>query len=469
MKLVMFTINPLFPDQVMGGAQKHLKHIAIHLGELGHDVIVLCTQRADSIDPFQWHERVEVKPTFRFKQPFPGPYDTPAYNLAAAVQDMAEHLAQADRFYMHDGEYLFPFVYRHIPTVVSLRDNVYPETMLGSFLSHGDALIAISEYSRQFYLHTAGRFFPELKERAIVIHNGIDWERFKPTVPNEILNYVDVDPQRHRILLHPHRPEPSKGLQQTLDVVDLLVHQHGISNLKALIPQWLDVGISADLRAYYDDIRHQLAERNLTDHVVLHGWIPQNLMPQLYSLGDVMVSLGHFVESFGNTVYESLGCGTPAIAARISTHRELLPDDLLDKVHFDDADRAAAIAAEIIRTKRRTSPETMSYLHQYYGIERQLKAYADAILHTPPKGPMTYQFAPLDDRTRYRLSPWCYEWEGGFYHDFRANHTAIPALSSLIRAHPDGFTIANADDAKVPHEHFDRWYRQGYIAPAMDL
>ena len=36
MKIVMFSINPLFPDKVTGGASKHLYHIARHLGELGH-------------------------------------------------------------------------------------------------------------------------------------------------------------------------------------------------------------------------------------------------------------------------------------------------------------------------------------------------------------------------------------------------------------------------------------------------
>ena len=69
-------------------------------------------------------------------------------------------------------------------------------------------------------------------------------------------------------------------------------------------------------------------------------------MPEYYSLGGVTLALGHFVESFGNTVYESLGCGTPAIVARISSHRELLPESLVDKVDFGDHDTAPAIAAE---------------------------------------------------------------------------------------------------------------------------
>ncbi|MEZ4516570.1 MAG: glycosyltransferase [Chloroflexota bacterium] len=84
-----------------------------------------------------------------------------------------------------------------------------------------------------------------------------------------------------------------------------------------------------EVQAFYRQMEQEIAERGLQDYFVFHDWIPQHLMPQYYSLGQVTLSLGHFVESFGNAVYESLGCGTPTIAARVATHRELLPDDLL--------------------------------------------------------------------------------------------------------------------------------------------
>ncbi len=71
-------------------------------------------------------------------------------------------MQQADRFYIHDGEFVFPYVYHDKPTVVGLRDNVYPETIQGAFHFKGHTLIVISEYARQFFLQTVGRFFPEL-------------------------------------------------------------------------------------------------------------------------------------------------------------------------------------------------------------------------------------------------------------------------------------------------------------------
>jgi glycosyltransferase involved in cell wall biosynthesis len=469
MKIVMFSINPLFEDKVIGGSTKHLQNIAIRLGELDHEVTVLCTARPDTNIPFQWHDKVRVLPILKFKQPFPQPYEIPAYDWAANIQEIALHLSTADRFYMHDGEFLFPPVYQKIPTIISLRDNVYPETMLGSFLFQGDTLITISHYSSQICLNTAGRFLSELQERMLVIPNGLDWNQFKPRSPsNEIFNFIPINPEEHTIILHPHRPEPSKGLSQTVEVVDLLVNQYQIKNIKTLVPKWFDAKNSLEVKDYYEKIQLEIHQRGLANHFLFHEWVPQSLMPDYYNLGEVMLSLGHFVEAFGNTVYESLGCGTPAIAARIATHRELLPDNLVDKVHFNDQEQAAHLAAQILRAKKKTSEETMRYLHTHYDMEKQLAGYTNAILSATKKNQITYRFTPINENTRFKLAPWCYQWgEKYFYHDFLAKHETIELLSTLLSEFPDGFSSQEATKQEVAKNQVDSWYRQGYLVPVL--
>lgn len=465
MQIVMFSVNPLFPSTVMGGAPKHLQNIALYLGEAGHDVTVLCTQVNNADKPFRWHDRVQVLPLLRFKQPFPQPYATPAYNLAGVLQDVGDYLQTADRFYMHDGEFLFPYAYQHVPTVISLRDNVYPETLLGSFLFQGDKLILISEYSRQYYLHTTGRFFPELDARIEVIYNGLDWEKFKPTAPGQILDILPIQPGAQPILLHPHRPEDTKGIRQTIAVVDLLVHRYGYTEMIALAPKWLDIQLTADLRAFYAEIQQEIYARGLERNFIFHDWIPQALMPELFSLGSVTLSLGSFVESFGNAVYESLGCGTPTIAARISTHRELLPDHLLDKVDYGDVDTAAAIAASIFSERRRTSPETLAYLHNHYSVDEQLSHYAAIILHAQKSPPLQYRHPRLTPVTRYALAPWCYISRRGIYHDFRADYLKEHTILELLERYPDGFTEDEAVKAGLFTDELQAFYREGYLVP----
>jgi hypothetical protein len=146
MNILAFSMTPLYPDRVMGGAQKQLYAVVLHLARSGHRVRVVCTRREpDAVQPFQWHPNAEVIPTFRFKQPYPEPYATPIFNIANAIQDLGEFLAEADVFYSHDGGFIFPYVYSTTPTVVSLRSVIFSETLQSAFLFQGDDLILISK------------------------------------------------------------------------------------------------------------------------------------------------------------------------------------------------------------------------------------------------------------------------------------------------------------------------------------
>ena len=465
MKIVMHSITPLFPDHVLGGAQKHLRFVATHLGKIGHQVVILSTRRDDTQDDFYWHPNVKVRPILRYKQPFPGPYDTGAHNIAGIVQDFYEELQDADRCYIHDGELLFPFLYEHLPTIVSLRDNVYPETIQGAFIHQAHRMILISEYSRNFVLATAGRFFPELAERIELIHNGIDWSHFKPSTTENVQKLIpQVDPNQHTIILHPHRPEETKGMWQTIGIVDLLVNKYGHQNLRVLVPQWLGSNADEGVQDFYQRVHEEITGRGLNQYFVFHGWIPHDLLPEFYSLGQATLSQGSFVETFGNAVYESLGCGTPSVVARIATHRELLPEQLIDKNDYGDLESAAALCDNIIHSGRTTSDETMAYLHEHYNQTRQLSRY-QAVIENAERGPkMPFSPKVITENTVYSLAPWCYDaGERGMYHDFRADYQALPILRDLLQ---DGqFMRGKAIENGISPDAIETWYRQGYIVP----
>ncbi|MFN8448219.1 MAG: glycosyltransferase [Anaerolineae bacterium] len=364
MNILMFSITPLFPKHDMGGGQKHLRSIALHLAGQGHDVTLLCTRRADTSEPFQWHERARVLPILRFRQPVPAPYDTPAYNIAAIMQDVGEHMQAADRFYIHDGEFVFPYVYRDKPTVVGLRDNVYPETIQGAFHFEGHRLIVISDYARQFFLQTVGRFFPELPSRMKVIRNSIDWTRFQPTAPRRILNLIPtVHPERHAIVLHPHRPEDSKGIWQTIEVAERLVKQYGIDNLRVLVPRWLGVQHDPGVQDLYARVEREIAQRGLSEHFVFHDWVHGRAFAGILqpgrgdagarSLRRVVRQRGLRVAGLRHTEHRRPHFDAPQYNA----------DHLIDKVDFGSHDTAARLAADILRGRRRTPQATLDYLH----------------------------------------------------------------------------------------------------------
>ncbi len=462
MKIVMFSMTPLFPDRAMGGAQKQLKRIAVYLAERDHDVTVLATRRADSLESFRWHERAQVVPIFRFKQPYPEPYDTPVFNLAAAVQDLGDSLRDADRFYLHDGGFVFPYVYRHVPTVVSLRALVFPETMQSAFLFRGDRLILVSEHQVATLEQTAGRFFPGYADRIRLIHNGFDWSYYQPTPTDEILKRIPVDPADD-LVLYPHRPDASKGIFQTIAVADKLVHEYGLSRLRVLVPMWIDTTLAPDVKAFYDGLRQQIDQRGLTGHFVFHDWIPEHLMPAYYSLGRVTLCLGSVIEAFGNVAWESLGCGTPAIVVRVASNRELFPEALSNLIDFGDIETAAALAADIIHQRKRTSPAMRDFMRARYGHEKMLSAYEDVIVSARHLDDLIYRYTPIDDRTCFRLAPWCYRSARGIYHDFLATYHDDPLLIGLVGSGP--FTLSQAAERGAIRSVVMDWYRDGYLVP----
>ncbi len=433
MKIVCFSMTPLYPDRVMGGAQKQLYAVVQHLAALGHEVTVLCTRRPpEVVHAFRWHANAEVVPIFRFKQPYPEPYATPVYNIANAIDDLAVYLAEADVFYSHDGGFIFPYIYQTIPTVVSLRSVVFSETLQSAFLFQGDDLILISKFQCDTLLATVGRFFPALRERTHVIYNGLDFEKYRPIDPHEVLSYLPgVDPAQHAISLFPHRPEAPKGIFDVIEVARRLVTDHHITNLRVLVPRWMSEALSPDDRAFYDGLTARIAEYGLTEHFVFHEWIPQSLMPQLYSLGHVTFAIGRYVETFGNVPYESLACGTPAIVARVGPAREILPEHLIDKIDPGDVVAAAAIAARIIRGEERTSIETTMDLRARFDVEDMVAAYANVILNAKKREPMSYEYRSVPPETRYKLPPWVFQAKDGrYYQDFVGDYMDADRLNN---------------------------------------
>ncbi len=460
-KIVVFSMTPLFPQFAMGGGQAQLKKITLYLGELGHRLTIFSTQREGSMTAFKWHENVEIQPLLRFKQPYPEPYFTPLYHIANAIRYVGGAIAAADIHYSHDGGLIFPYVYQDKPTVISLRAIIYPETMQSALLFQGDEWILPSEHTRASYEAAVSQFAPEVGERMHAIHNGFDWDVFRFTEPGAIFEVIPREIAEHPVMLFPHRPESAKGIYQVVQVAAKLVREHGWSDLRVLVPRWLDADSEPGNRDYYQELRRTIGEAGLSENFVFHEWVEEGLLAQYYSLADVTMCIGSSVETFGNTPFESLGCGSLPIVSRVATYRELLPDEHIDRVDYGDIEATVALADGILRERRRTTAATLHYLKAHFSLESMVKGYADVILNASKRSPLAYRVPKIDSATRYKLSPWCYiSEERGIYHDFRSCYRAETELIKLAREYPQGFAGAMVDAGQLR-----TWLDDGYIVP----
>ena len=460
-KIAVFSMTPLFPDFAMGGGQKQLKKVALHLGEQGHQLTILSTQREGSMTPFKWRGNVEIHPILRFKQPYPEPYFTPLYHIANAIRDMGNAIADADIHYSHDGGLIFPYVYQNIPTVISLRSIVYPETLQAAFLFQGDEWILPSEHTRASYEAAVSQFSPRVGERMHTIHNGFDWDKFQYRPPAAIFERIPAAIAGHPIMLFPHRPELPKGIYEVLSVAEKLVHEYGWADLRVLVPRWLDAESESGSRAYYDRLNQAIHDAGLAEVFVFHEWIDDALIAEYYSLADVTMCIGSCVETFGNTPFESLGCGTLPILSRVAAYRDLLPDEHVNRVDYGDIEAAAAQAHDILVEKRRTSKATLRYLQSEFSLEAMVTRYADVILQAVKKPRLPYTMPRLTGKTRYRLAPWCCLSEQyGIYHDFRSSYQADGQLIDMVTANPAGFSGETVDAACLHN-----WLDNGFVVP----
>jgi len=464
MKIVMFSINPLFPKVVTGGASKHLYHIASHLGKVGHHVEILCAKTDKSQPLFKWSENVWVYPILPFNLPFPLPYDTGGPDLSLIIERVSKSLQNADRFYIHDGEFLIPDVYQHIPTIVSFRDNIYPESVMGSFISKPDEVICVSEYSEVVIKHTAGRFYPDLNNRIQQVNNGIDFDRFKPVDIHQLAQELGLNPEKERILLHPHRPEPGKGLLETIRVVDRLVHHYGLNHVKVLIPEWLGSMVSTGDRKFYDTMVGTMLELKVRDHFQFVPWLPINRMPEYYSLGEVTLCLGNIVEAFGNVAYESLACGTPSIVARVGVHRTLLQESIINKVHFGDIVDSADQIMAILSENRRVTPDALTTLKTKMDFKYQVEQYAQIILSCRKRDQLQFNIHNHHEKEGFIIAPWCYLDGERIYHDFQGRFVPAALLNNIF-AERTKITKEDAMLIGITQATWEMWVNKTWIIP----
>jgi glycosyltransferase involved in cell wall biosynthesis len=462
MKIAVFSINPIYPKIVTGGASKHLYHITRQLGARGHSIEIYCAQTEESKEPFTWSKNVLVCPNLPFDLPFPQPYALSGPDLALITERLSMGVNNADRFYIHDGEWLIPDIYTDIPTITSFRDNIYPESVLGTFITKADEVICVSPYSAAVIKNTAGRFFPALNQRIHQVNNGIDFSQFRHRDSTALAREFGLDLDRDEILLHPHRPERGKGLFETVHIANKLVHQHGLSNLKVLVPAWVEEMVSEEEKAFYSEILTLMQDLDVEENFIFFPWLPNDRMPELYSLADVTLCMGTIVEAFGNVAYESLACGTPSIVANVGVHRTMMPDDLITKVHPGDIESAVQCALEIFDQDVFVSKEATDFIHSHMDFRQQIDDYVRIIENCSKRERIQFGEKSNTDQQNFTLAPWCYFNGTRIYHDFHSKFEEEPDLCELANDH-EVITYDLAIESGVSQSTWESWIARSFI------
>jgi len=192
--------------------------------------------------------------------------------------------------------------------------------------------------------------------------------------------------------------------------------------------------------------------------------MPIERMPELYSLADVTLCLGNIVEAFGNVAYESLACGTPSVVARVGVHRRLLPDTLIDKVHFGDIEGAVQRILGYLRGKKLPWNAIAAYLDSVMNFEKQVNNYSEIILNCKKRSALKFSPIEIEDDQPFVLAPWCYCDGARIYHDFRGRFEEASGLTDFIRR-TEIISLENAILAGIGRDEWEDWITKTYLVP----
>ncbi len=247
-----------------------------------------------------------------------------------------------DAALFHATEHLLPPL-RGVPTVLTVHDlifKLFPETQKP--LNHWYLNAAMPLYCRRA---SAIVTVSEWSKRDIVAHYHLDPARIHVIYEAASPDFVPASPAGvdrvrrdyglpERFLLFVGTIEPRKNLTRLAEALQSL-RDAGLAVPLVVVGRkgWL-----------YDDFFRRLGELPVRDSVYLPGFVAAADLPAVYSAAAAAI-LPSVYEGFGLPVLEAMACGTPAIAARVSSLPEIGGDAAAYCDPLDVASIAAAVRA----------------------------------------------------------------------------------------------------------------------------
>jgi len=192
-------------------------------------------------------------------------------------------------------------------------------------------------------------------KKSALLYFGIDFDRFKPGYveeANRLRKEYGISSDK-KVILSARILKPKYGHQLILDAFAQLLSDSKFSNTCLILKKRF-----IEPFEYEDQLRAHVDQLGIADHVVWIDSVPNEIMPALYAMSDVVVNYPD-MDGFPVTFLETAACNRPMISCELPAYEGIFPEDTFWMVPPNDAHELynafkVALSADAEEIRRRT-------------------------------------------------------------------------------------------------------------------
>ena len=289
-----------------------------------------------------------------------------------------------------------------VPVIVSIQGGDGHWVGVGCCQTHRDAMRLVLENaneiligSRSFAAEVETNHRVDVSEFTIV-PGAVDTNRF---VPREDWRAGQLIDEKHPKILYHGRVDRRKGALDLLEAFALLLEK---TNLE---PTLVYSGIGPD----FDAVKEKIEELNLSENVVMLGYVNYEDVPEIYKKADVFAS-PTYAEGFSNTILEAMAAGLPIVSTESVGVVDCLRDNdngLLVEIgngnKLEFALRSLLDDENLRKTLAQNALDEVRQVYSWEKIGRQIIEIYERVRREKPS--CDWSFATEKDDCRYRHAP----------------------------------------------------------------
>ena len=436
MKITGISIAPIYPNKIIGGSQKVLMDLFSGLGEKGHELNILST-KTNEINSKFYFNKVLVDPVLNFRGMFPSTHHFPPYKLLSNLKEIENQTVQSDVVYLHaDALYLRPNL-NTSKVIRSFHDYFYEESILSSLLLSSNKTVVPSNYLKNCIETIVLMSGLRNLEQVNCIPNGVF--NNKAIKDSKFLTNLKNKSKEDLFVLFPHRPTPEKGLINAIEITKKLQKKLLNRRVKLLVPFYSNESVFDESNFEINSIKKIIKEYDAEDIILLHDWLNIDQMSSYLSIGDVVISPGKFIESFGLIPLEAISNLTPVVCYKVGALRDLSEIPGIFQVKFNEIDTFVDSILDAINIDKSILIQGKKYIESNYSTSSMVNKYEELFLSINYKKNNKFIF-----QNKLTLSPWSYIENGSIFNDYTSKFYKYPKLFKYFFL--IGKSIINTDE-----------------------